>query len=90
MTAGSQTRHLVALDIGHDLRIGVVRGSLFEAARSRMTMQALAMVVRMLKVQRRLWISQILDIDMMQPSPLGFDGVMRRTYLAELKINAAQ
>jgi len=51
VTARREARHLVVADLLHDLRIGVVSGPLLEAACSFMTMQAFAVVVRMIEMQ---------------------------------------
>jgi len=44
VASGGKARHLVRLDVGHDLWVGGVGCSLLEAASAKMAMQALAIV----------------------------------------------
>ena len=49
MTAGRQTRRFVVANLLHDLRIGVVRRPLLEAARAFMAVQALPVLERLIQ-----------------------------------------
>ncbi len=50
VAAGSEARHLIGLNVGHNLRVGIVGCAFLEAARAEMTMQALSVVVWMVEM----------------------------------------
>ena len=71
MASGRHAGELVALDVGHGLRIGRVQGALLKAARALMAVQALTVVVRMVELDGLLRFGDILRVDMVQPLQFG-------------------
>src|SRR3954471_11656202 len=70
VTTGGEARHLVGLDSLHDFRIGIVGCAFFETARTKVAVQALAVVIRMIKMQGWLGLAEVLHINVVQAAQL--------------------
>lgn len=85
---GGQAGKLVAFDIGHCLWLGCMHNALFKAARSLMAVEAFAIVEWVIKFQGLLWPGDILYINVVQPTELGFEaskhGIIRVAGVAGL------
>jgi len=68
-----QAGELIALDIGHGLRLGRMQRALLKAARALVAVETFAVVVRMVKLHGLLRPGDILGINVVQPAELGFE-----------------
>src|ERR1051326_1193707 len=78
VASGGQAGKLVALDIGHSLRIDRVQGALLKAARALMAMEAFAVIVRVVKLHGLLRPGDVLGINVVQSAELGFEAAENR------------
>jgi hypothetical protein len=73
VTSAGRARKFIGFDLRHSLRISVMDCALLETTCAFVTVQALTIVIGLVKVDRLRWLAKILDVDVSQSPELGLD-----------------